>query len=101
MIVRIVKMTFKPNETAKFLQLFEERKKTIRDFDGCRHLELWQEAGNEQVFFTYSIWDSEQHLNKYRFSSFFKDTWSKTKVLFADRPAAWSVIQKTVVDNDQ
>ncbi|MCB0696694.1 MAG: antibiotic biosynthesis monooxygenase [Chitinophagaceae bacterium] len=97
MIVRIVKMSFREEEVNNFLTLFNERKELIRHFDGCHHLELWQQAGNETVYFTYSIWDSEQHLDHYRFSELFKDTWKKTKALFADKPQAWSVEQRIVV----
>lgn len=97
MIVRIVKMTFRTEDVESFISLFTERKQLIRTFEGCKHLELWQEAGNSNVFFTYSIWDSEQHLDRYRFSELFKDTWSRTKALFADPPQAWSVEQKMIV----
>lgn len=97
MIVRIVQMSFRQGERENFLQLFEERKALIRGFEGCRHLELWEDAHNDHVFFTYSIWDSETHLNHYRFSELFKDTWTRTKALFADKPQAWSVLQKMVV----
>ncbi len=97
MIVRIVKMTFRTEEVDNFTELFNERKSLIRKFEGCNHLELWQEAGKPNVVFTYSIWDSEQHLDHYRFSELFKDTWAKTKALFADKPQAWSVEQKMVV----
>src|SRR4051812_4509124 len=97
MIVRIVQMTFIKEQVPAFLNMFEERKERIRHFEGCRHLELWQDAHNECVFFTYSIWESEQFLNHYRFSDFFKDTWAKTKAMFAGIPQAWSVTQKTIV----
>lgn len=97
MILRIVKMKFREDETENFLVLFNERKSLIRAFDGCSHLELWQQAGTPNVFFTYSMWESDQHLDHYRFSELFKDTWAKTKALFADKPEAWSVEQKMVV----
>ncbi|RYE20616.1 MAG: antibiotic biosynthesis monooxygenase [Sphingobacteriales bacterium] len=97
MIVRIVQMTFDPAKVDEFLALFEERKQTIRCFDGCNHLELWQDAHSTNIFFTYSMWESEDNLNHYRFSDFFKDTWAKTKALFIDKPQAWSVIPKVVV----
>lgn len=97
MIVRVVKMNFREEEVSNFLELFNERKGLIRSFEGCHHLELWQETGKNNVFFTYSIWDSEQHLDHYRFSELFKDTWAKTKALFADKPQAWSVAQKMIV----
>jgi heme-degrading monooxygenase HmoA len=98
MIVRIVQMNFEPKNIDSFLQLFTERKSLIRHFDGCKHLELWQDAHHANIFFTYSIWESEQHLNHYRFSELFKDTWAKTKALFADKPQAWSVSQKMIVE---
>ena len=62
------------------------------------HLELWQDSANPAIFFTYSHWESEAHLNHYRFSEFFKDTWGKTKALFADKPQAWSVMQRAVLE---
>jgi heme-degrading monooxygenase HmoA len=99
MIVRIVQMTFREEEVPAFTALFEERKQLIRGFDGCKHLELWQDAHAANIFFTYSKWESEAHLNHYRFSEFFKDTWARTKSLFADKPQAWSVNQRVVVDN--
>jgi heme-degrading monooxygenase HmoA len=90
-------MTFRPEHIPAFLELFNERKETIRGFEGCNHLELWEDAHSPNIYFTYSHWDSEQHLDHYRFSDFFKDTWSRTKALFADKPQAWSVAQKVVV----
>ncbi len=97
MIVRIVQMTFEPENVDTFLSLFEERKQLIRHFEGCKHLELWQGANASNIFFTYSMWDSEEHLNHYRFSELFKDTWTRTKALFADKPQAWSVNQRMIV----
>lgn len=89
-------MNFKATNVPAFVQLFEERMQTIRAFDGCRHLELWQDNTNPNIFFTYSIWESQAHLDHYRFSGFFKDTWGRTKVLFDGRPQAWSVTQRYV-----
>lgn len=97
MIIRIVQMNFEPANVESFLALFEKRKAQIRGFEGCRHLELWQDANDKNIFFTYSHWESEHYLNQYRFSEFFKDTWGKTKALFANKPQAWSVNQHTVV----
>jgi quinol monooxygenase YgiN len=90
-------MTFSAENVETFLELFEERKSRIRHFEGCKHLELWQDANNKNIFFTYSHWENEQYLNQYRFSEFFKDTWTLTKALFAEKAQAWSVNQHTVV----
>jgi heme oxygenase (mycobilin-producing) len=91
MIIRIVKMTFRENEIESFKKLFEERKDLIRNFEGCTRLELWQDKMHSTIFFTYSWWDSEEHLNNYRNSHFFDNTWSLTKQKFAAKPEAWSV----------
>ena len=97
MIVRIVKMHFRAEEVPAFLALFEERKQLIRQFEGCRHLELWQDAHLSEVYFTYSIWDSERSLDHYRFSALFRDTWARTKALFKEKPEAWSLNQRMLV----
>ena len=93
MIIRIVKMVFREEEVDAFKQLFEERKSLIRNFEGCTHLELWQDKRHPYTFFTYSWWDSEEHLNTYRSSHFFDDTWTLTKQKFAAKPEAWTVEQ--------
>ncbi len=89
MIVRIVKMEFRKEEVDTFLQLFDERKEKIRHFPGCNYLELLQGDGpKDNIFMTYSYWDSEEDLNNYRYSGLFKDTWDKTKVLFSKQAEA-------------
>ena len=72
-------------------KLFDEKKEFIRKSEGCRLLELYQEQTSSNVFFTYSYWDSENDLENYRHSDLFKNTWSKTKVLFNEKPQAWSL----------
>lgn len=93
MIIRIVKLTFREEEIQNFLTLFEQVKERIRTSEGCYDLALWRDINNPHIFFTYSIWDKEEHLNKYRDSELFADTWSSTKVKFAAKPEAWSVEQ--------
>ena len=91
MIRRIVKMTFHEPEIPVFLDLFEKTKDRIRQFPGCRHLELWQQREQPAVLFTFSIWETMEDLELYRNSSLFKDTWKQTKILFAAAPQAWSL----------
>jgi len=97
MIVRIVRLTFQDELTAQFEALFEERKERIRAFEGCTHLELWQDVKEPNVYCTYSHWADESYLDKYRFSEFFKETWGLTKALFKEKPQAWSVRQKAIL----
>jgi heme-degrading monooxygenase HmoA len=91
MIIRIVKMVFRANEVEAFQELFNERKHLIRGFEGCQHLELWRDQNHPSTFFTYSWWDTEEHLNNYRDSHFFDTTWHLTKSKFAAKPEAWTV----------
>ncbi len=94
MIIRIVKMTFKPQHVNDFLSLFHNTKEHILSFEGCHHLQLLQDKHQSAIFFTYSIWEKESYLQQYRHSELFKNTWQKTKVLFDAPPEAWTTQQK-------
>lgn len=84
-------MTFRPEESNNFMKLFSEVAPVIRRFEGCEHVELLRQKVAGNVFFTYSLWKNEESLDKYRFSPFFKDTWTKTKALFSEPAEAWSL----------
>lgn len=84
-------MTFQKDQIDQFLNQFQTNKARIRAFEGCTHLELWRDTQNPCVFYTYSHWDSEAHLNLYRNSDLFKEIWGQTKILFAEKPLAFSV----------
>ena len=91
MIVRIVKMEFKPQSLDEFLSLFSAVEERIKSYPGCRHLELLSDTTKSNVLFTYSIWDSEVDLNQYRKSEMFMKTWGKTRKLFASKAEASSL----------
>jgi heme-degrading monooxygenase HmoA len=95
MLIRIVKLTFKPKNIALFEQIFEDTKPYIQNFEGCNSVELLRDIKDPNVFFTYSTWESEDLLNRYRNSEFFKGIWGKTKQLFDAKPEAWSTYKKT------
>lgn len=97
MLVRIVKLTFKTENITSFEAIFEASKHKIRNVSGCNFLELYQDKNNPAIFFTYSYWDSDTDLENYRNSAFFKSVWAKTKVLFAEKPEAWSVDKKEIL----
>jgi quinol monooxygenase YgiN len=91
MLVRIVKMTFTPEHTTDFVALFNERKQFIAASEGCEGVELLRDIANPNIFFTYSQWQSEKHLNQYRHSTLFDSVWATVKQWFAEKPEAWSV----------
>ena len=98
MLIRIVRMTFRPEEVENFLQLFEETKDRIRHFEGCAHLELLKDYNDPCIFNTYSKWKDEDALNKYRNSPLFENVWAKTKAKFSAKPIAFSLKEHIKVD---
>jgi len=89
-IIRIVRLNIKAEKVNEFINTFELIRSVIAATPGCIELELWNDADNENVFYTYSIWDDPQALENYRNSALFKDNWSTVKPLFAERAKAWS-----------
>ena len=98
MLVRIVKMSFAEAHIDTFSLLFNSKKEQIRNFPGCRLLELYRDTTHATIFFTYSYWDSEADLENYRNSELFAAVWSQTKVLFNEKPQAWSVEKMISLD---
>ncbi|MFK7954114.1 MAG: putative quinol monooxygenase [Ekhidna sp.] len=92
MLIRVVRMEFDPKKVNDFLELFEVVKGKIISSEGCVHLELCKDAKLDNVYYTFSKWESESDLNNYRHSDFFDDTWTKTKALFGGKPLAYSLI---------
>ena len=90
MLIRIVRMTFRPEAIDDFLENFHSHKQSIRNSPGCQHLELWQDEIEKNIFLTHSHWESEEHLNQYRDSELFKTVWTFTKSLFSERAVAFS-----------
>ena len=97
MLIRIVRLSFKIEEVSTFLSIFEESKEFIRAFEGCNRLELLQDASDPSIFMTYSWWDNEAALEVYRHSELFKSTWARTKVLFSNKPIAFSSYSKELL----
>lgn len=91
MLVRIVKMKFKTEAIEAFQDLFQKNKLKIREFEGCQRLELYQDQNDKTIFFTYSYWESESHLNSYRHSAFFAEVWKATKAGLSQNAEAWSL----------
>ena len=91
MIVRQVKLTFQSLHVEDFLELFRSVEEKIKTFPGCQKLELLQDINNKNIFFTYSIWNSEADLELYRNSKHFESVWKKTKTFFLVPAEAWSL----------
>lgn len=94
MLIRIVKMKFRQDCISDFQAHFEAHKELIRNFEGCHYLKVLQQKDDATVWMTYSHWDNEAALNKYRDSELFGAVWKQTKLWFADKPQAWSFDQR-------
>jgi quinol monooxygenase YgiN len=84
-------MHFYPDQVEAFLSIFEQSKPAISCFPGCLSVELLQDASDSSVYYTYSQWIDADALEYYRQSFFFKETWAKTKILFASKAQAFSL----------
>ena len=92
MLTRIVRLHIKEEYSEDFLTLFKSSEKAIRSFKGCLHLEIFRDISHKEVFYTLSKWESEKHLNAYRNSKFFQETWKIAKVLFKYKAITYSLV---------
>lgn len=91
MVVRLVKMHFTPEGASRFMALFPEWQPGIAAMPGCHQVELLRDAHTPEVFFTRSLWGSEEALEAYRRSATFAHIWPQVKKLFAQPAQAWSL----------
>ena len=92
MITRVVKMTFRPDKSEEFLHIFYETQRVIiHQFEGCQKLDLLRDSKNPDQYFTVSHWKTEEDLERYRASDYFKKTWPTVRALFSERAQAWTL----------
>lgn len=85
-------MEFQPDKIEAFLSIFEAAQPKIAAFPGCREVKLYQDVSSPFIRYTHSIWANEEALENYRQSELFIVTWAKTKVLFAQKAQAYSLV---------
>ena len=93
MIIRIVKLSFREDKTADFIAHFEKVKWEVATFPGCHGMRLLRDLNNPNQVITYSEWESEEALEKYRVSDLFQSIWPTIKPWFSSKPEAWSCQQ--------
>ena len=92
MLTRLVRMTFRPEETDAFLELWQINRRAIGTFPGCQQVQLLQDATNPAVFYTLSYWNGPDDLEAYRHSPLFARVWKATRALFAERAQTFSMM---------
>ena len=90
-MIRIVKLTFKEEHRQEFIDFVSEYKTHIESSRGCEKVDFLNDIANPNILFTYSHWESENHLNEYRNSDLFAKIWPHVKQWFDAKPEAWSV----------
>ena len=90
-VLRIVRLSFVPENIAAFEQIFRDAQPLIASFDGCLGVEVKRDFEQHNVYYTVSRWRSHADLQNYRQSELFRTTWAKTKVLFDEKPKAFSL----------
>ncbi len=85
-------MEFNPEKVEEFSEFFRRNKERIGSFAGCISLRLHRDAKLEHVFYTVSVWESEDALEAYRNSELFNQLWSFAKARFAGKPLAFSLL---------
>ncbi len=83
-------MSFHPAKAEDFISTFRHKQALIASFEGCSGVELLRDIHEPNTFFTYSRWGSKEHLEAYRQSALFKETWGTVKQWFSQKPEAWS-----------
>jgi quinol monooxygenase YgiN len=91
-ILRLVRLTFKAENVETFLQFFSETAPHIRAFEGCIELQGFRDREQPNVVYTLSRWASPEHLENYRQSTFFKNTWEQVSRWFEDKPQAFTLV---------
>lgn len=84
-------MSFQRDKISQFKEIFKTSKNQILNQPGCLSVELLQSRQDPSTFFTHSTWEKEEDLNNYRKSAFFGQVWPATKLLFKEKPEAWTL----------
>lgn len=93
MITRLVKLTISEDKVDVFEEIFVTNKNKIEQFPGCISVKVLRDVNQSNVFFTYSIWESEEAINRYRSSELFGSIWPNAKKTFSGKPEAWSLME--------
>lgn len=94
MIIRFVRLQFKPEFVEEFLRLYRDSETHIRGMEGCLGVRLLRDTSDQTVFFTLSEWKDEACLDHYRHSGFFRNLWPAVKAGFAAPPIAVSTVEE-------
>ena len=91
MITRIVKMTVDEKNVGDFRKYFENYNQQIMQVDGCHHHDFLEDKNDPTTFFTYTTWETERQIERYRRSEMHRLHKEKMKEFYAKDDIAWTV----------
>lgn len=94
MIKRIVRLTLKDNTSkAAFEEIYNRRNPHKNGVQGCHDVKVMKDVNEENIYYTVSTWESNDDLEAYRHSDYFKETWPMVKAHLATRAKAFSLME--------
>ena len=84
-------MEINESDIDSYMALVQSVLDRIKNFKGCQSVNIFNDKDVPNRFFSYSTWESEEHLDAYRDSELFKITWSELKTFFKSPAQAWTV----------
>ncbi|OFX61669.1 MAG: hypothetical protein A2046_04560 [Bacteroidetes bacterium GWA2_30_7] len=91
MIVRIVKMQVNESNKVLFKQTLKDYQPLLKKQKGCMQIDMLNDKKIKDIYYSYTIWDNEENLKKYKNSDFYKELSSKVLPLCEKEPQAWTV----------
>ena len=94
MIKRVVRLTLKDDASINaFQEIYRSRNPFTKGVKGCREVKVLKDVDHDDVYYTFSIWDSNEDLEAYRQSNYFAETWPMVKAQLAKRAEAFSMTE--------
>ena len=89
---RIVRMTLKNEDALQaFQNIYAKRNPYKNGVAGCLSVEILRDINESNICYTLSEWETNEALEEYRNSAYFKQTWPMVKALLSKRAEAYSL----------
>ena len=86
-------MTLKEGSALRdFEAIYAERNPFKNGVAGCLSVQLMKDINDPNICYTLSEWESNDALESYRASAYFKQTWPMVKSLLSKRAEAYSLM---------
>lgn len=63
----------------------------VRRVSGCMHNDIFRDRNNDNIFYSYTIWSSEEDIERYLKSMYYKEIWGDIWDYFKKEPMAWKI----------